>query len=508
MEEGADEEVFHFAFDEGAGDAVAGVGEEELLEVFVGADERVGDLEGGGGVDVVVVLAADEEEVAFEAVGVDDVGVLGIGGIDGPSHELLVPPEFVEAVVVAAAEGDGGFVEVVVPEEGGERVLPAGGPAEDAHAADVEPRVACGGGFQPEDAVGEAGVAEVFVADVVEGLGAAGGAHAVDADDDEAEFGEDVGEVVDGEEGGGEAVAVGAGVDLLEDGIAFVGVEARGEAEDAPDVGFAVAALGVEDDGHGPAGGGEVGDVLALEFGDDGAVGGAAESGDGGAVGAGGVVDEDGAVGGEGDVVVGVAGGEVAPARAVERGHAEVALVGAFGGVDAGGGEPDLAGGFVHAEDVVDDEGALREGDGAAVGGEAPELPPAGAFGDPEGGEAVGEVAQLACLVVDEGAGALLEAGAAHAVGIDFPERDGAEAALGPFEGEGFGVGAPTGRGHEPLFFQAGVVQGDDAAVGDVDERGQAHGHVVPRAGVGHRAGGGEEGVKLLCPTGFRCGKG
>ena len=376
-----------------------GVGEDELLEVLARVDERVGDLEGGGGVDVVVVLPGDEEEFAFEEVGVDDVGAFGVPGAEGPTHELLVPPEAVEAVVVAAAEGDGGLVEVVVPQEGGHGVLPARGPAVDAHALQIHPGAVFGRRLHPEDAVGEAGVAEVAPADVVEGLGAAEGAHAVDAHHDEAQGGEHVGEVIHREEGGGELVDGRPRVDLLDDGVLPLGVEVRGQAEDAPDVGLAVAPLGADDLRHLPAGGLQGRDVLALQLGDDGAVGGAPQEGHVRAVGARGVVHEDRAVGRERHVVVGVLGREVAPARAVERGHAEVHLIGAFLGVDPAGGEPHLPGGLVHPQDLVHHEGALRQRRGAPVGVKAPQLPPACPLRHPQRREPVREVTPLARYV-------------------------------------------------------------------------------------------------------------
>ena len=90
---------------------------------------------------------------------------------------------------MAARGGNGGFVEVAVEEKRSERTLATGGVAVDAEPVDIVPGVFGGGGFVPVYAIGEAGVADVFPADIVESLGAIGGAHAVHLDDDEAEFG-------------------------------------------------------------------------------------------------------------------------------------------------------------------------------------------------------------------------------------------------------------------------------------------------------------------------------
>ena len=67
-----------------------------------------------------------------------------------------------------------------------QRVLPAGRGAVDADARDVVPRIFRRDRLVPEDAIGEAGVAQILPRDIVECLRAIAGAHAVDLDDDEA----------------------------------------------------------------------------------------------------------------------------------------------------------------------------------------------------------------------------------------------------------------------------------------------------------------------------------
>ena len=202
------------------GGAVAGADDGHEVEGLAGFLQGADDLRGAGGIDVGVEFSDDEEEIALQLVGVVFVGAAGVAFIDGPAHPLLVPPDFVHAVVVAAAVGDGDVVEVVMIEQGAHGVLAAGTAAVDADAGEVHPGACFGGGFDPELAVGKAGILEVFPADIVEGLAAMIGAHAVEFDDDEAEFGEDVVIEQAAEILGGEG-AVRSGIDVFDDGVFF-----------------------------------------------------------------------------------------------------------------------------------------------------------------------------------------------------------------------------------------------------------------------------------------------
>ena len=147
-----------------------------------------------------------------------DVGLLGVVRADRPAHPLLVPPDLVHAVVVAAAVGDADLVEVAVEEQAPQGVLAAGRAAVDADAGQVHVRILRGGGFDPEDAVGKAGVAQILPADVMERLGAVGGAHAVDLHDDESQIRHALLSRVEGESLGDERV-VRACIDVLDDRI-------------------------------------------------------------------------------------------------------------------------------------------------------------------------------------------------------------------------------------------------------------------------------------------------
>ena len=149
-----------------------------------------------------------------------------------------------------AADGD--LVEFGMEQHAGGRVLAAGRGAVDADAAEVVPRILLGDGLVPEDAIGEAGVLEVVPADVVKRLGAIGRPHAVDLHDDETQVGQRR-EPADRAERLGNERALRAGVDLLDDRVFLGRIEVLGPADDAPDVGLAVAALGDEHLGRLPA---------------------------------------------------------------------------------------------------------------------------------------------------------------------------------------------------------------------------------------------------------------
>ena len=121
-----DEEVGAFVFAEVFAHGVVGAGDEDELEVLVGLDEGVDDLVGGGGIDVVVLFADEEHELALEVLGVLDVGGGDVGAIDGITHPLLVPPDFVHTVIMTPAGCIGCLVEVTVPQYCCHSVLSAG----------------------------------------------------------------------------------------------------------------------------------------------------------------------------------------------------------------------------------------------------------------------------------------------------------------------------------------------------------------------------------------------
>ena len=75
----------------------------------------------------------------MELVCVVLVGTARIALIHGPAHPLLIPPDFVHAVVMAAAVSDGNAVEVVVIQQRPHGILATCAAAVNAHARQVHP---------------------------------------------------------------------------------------------------------------------------------------------------------------------------------------------------------------------------------------------------------------------------------------------------------------------------------------------------------------------------------
>src|SRR5687767_13832543 len=162
------------------------------------------------------------------------------------SHPLLVPPDFVHTVVVTSDRRHSSLVEVWVEEQSPERVLPTGRCAVEADPRDVVIRILRRHCLVPEDAVREAGVAEVLPRHVVEGLRAVVRTHTVDLHDDEPDLRLRL-HGVEGAKGLGDEGTLRPGVDVLDDWVLFRGIEVGRSIDDAPDVGLSVATLRDED---------------------------------------------------------------------------------------------------------------------------------------------------------------------------------------------------------------------------------------------------------------------
>ena len=253
MEEVADEEVVAFVLAIAFAHGVVDAWEDDEFEVLAGTDESIGDLHGAGGIDIVVEFTDDEHQRALELRGVVDIAALYVGGVDGIAHPLLVPPDLVHAVVVAAAGGIGSLVEVAMQEDGGGGLLTTGGGTEDAYVVGIHVGVFLGSGTNPSLAVGEAGILEVLIAHLLELLATPRGAHAVELHDDEAELGQRGHIPVEGLEGLRRIGIARTGIDVLDDRVFLRRVEIGGTLDDAPHRGFAIAARGNKDFGSLPA---------------------------------------------------------------------------------------------------------------------------------------------------------------------------------------------------------------------------------------------------------------
>lgn len=137
--ERAAEEIEYPAADVTVAEVMAESWKVELLKALVGLHEGTHHLQRRDGIHILVEFAVDEQQVAFKAVRVRHVRVLGVPGTDRVAHPLLVPPHLVHAVVVATAERNSSAVEVAMEEKGAEGVLFAGRVAVDANAGEMPP---------------------------------------------------------------------------------------------------------------------------------------------------------------------------------------------------------------------------------------------------------------------------------------------------------------------------------------------------------------------------------
>src|SRR4029079_5093936 len=169
--------------------AMSTVGHDGQVEVLFRLNERVDDLIARRRIDVRVELADDEHQVALQVLRVNRVRRRLIVRTERPSHPLLVPPDLVDPVVVTAGVGVGDFIELWMEDEAAHRVLSAGRRSIETDTRNVVPWVLRGDSLVPENAIGEARVAEVSPGDVVERLRAVARSHAVDLHQHEPELG-------------------------------------------------------------------------------------------------------------------------------------------------------------------------------------------------------------------------------------------------------------------------------------------------------------------------------
>lgn len=247
VEEVADEEVVAFVLAIAFAHGVMDARKDDEFEVLAGTDEGISDLHGAGRIDIVVKFTNDEHQRALELRSVVDIAALYVRGVNGISHPLLIPPDLVHAVVMAAARGIGSLVEVAMQEDGGSGLLTTCGSTEDTYVVGIHKGVFLGSGTNPSLAVGEASILEVLIAHLLELLATPRGAHAVELYDDETKLSQWGHIPVEGLEGLRRIGIARTGIDVLDDGVFLRRVEIGGTLDDAPHRGFAIAARGDED---------------------------------------------------------------------------------------------------------------------------------------------------------------------------------------------------------------------------------------------------------------------
>lgn len=174
------------------------------------------------------------------------VGIFDIGFVDGPVEPLLVPPHLVDAVVMAAAVGDGDFVKFRVMQEGGGGRLTSGGSSVNADAGEVHFWVLSGGSLHPFNTIGEAGVFKVFVGDLLKILAAVISSKTIDLNDNKTAFGHFIFMAGPAAPSFGNEGTVWASVDVLDDGVFPPLLKITRSPDDSVDVVFVVAILADE----------------------------------------------------------------------------------------------------------------------------------------------------------------------------------------------------------------------------------------------------------------------
>ena len=199
---------------------------------------------------------------------------------------------------MATGVGNAGFVEIAVIQHRAQRVLPAGGSAVDAHMRQVHEGVRGRRRLDPEDAIGQTGIAEIFPADILEFLRAARGPHAIHLHNDKSPVRQFLLRVAGVETLGCEEV-LRPGVNIFNDGISFLLTKIPGFPNHAVDVSRAIAAFGAETLRRFPAGSEQRFGVGFLQLAKELAIAGAPQLGDGRQVNARPGVEEVAAVGRE-----------------------------------------------------------------------------------------------------------------------------------------------------------------------------------------------------------------
>ena len=137
---------------------VAGRGDHHEGVIYFCFVECSGEICRANWIDVFIDFSYGEHQFPFEPMGLIDVGLSGIMGAYWIVHPLLVPPDFVDSVVMAATVGDGNFVKVVEIDEGTSRTLPSRRASIDAYSAGVHLWVELGRFLDPLDAIRKSGV--------------------------------------------------------------------------------------------------------------------------------------------------------------------------------------------------------------------------------------------------------------------------------------------------------------------------------------------------------------
>jgi len=217
-----------------SGEVVVGAGEESAFISFSGAVEGVDELEGVGGVDIVVDEAVHDEEVSFKLIDIVEDGsqLIAAGILLGGAHVAFGPDGIVVAPIGGSGAVNGGVEDVRVLEQGHGGEVAAVGVADDADAASIDIWSAA----EEFDTVSEIfGVddSEVEISSGCEGFAAIGSAPIVDGGDDEAVFGVGIDRLIEVMD----PLRTRATIDVKYHRVFFLGIEVGRKVENAVEIG-------------------------------------------------------------------------------------------------------------------------------------------------------------------------------------------------------------------------------------------------------------------------------
>ena len=281
--------------------------------------------------------------------------------------------------------GDRHLEELGVAQDGVGGSEPAAGVPVDAHATQIDERIAGGELLDDRDVVRYAVVDEVAVVAVVERLGAVRRPQVIDLHHHEAHLSQCEVLPASLELPGADAAYLGPRVDVRDDRVFGVLVQVGRQIEHPVQIGNAVTCLRAEHLGRGKADLLEAGDVRPFQLPHDTAVGGAAQHRDRRLVNARVRVHEVAAARREHDLVIGVLGGEQRQVGAVEPDVVHVRVVGVAPRLPATRNKMDALARFIDVEHFAHDPGA--GGDlvlEVSVAVEAIEMPPTVALRPPD----------------------------------------------------------------------------------------------------------------------------
>lgn len=231
---------------------VALAGNEQHIETFPSFDQFINDDNGIGGVDVIIHIAMNQEQMALQVlrqllVGRDLALERDISSLVGDlvhAMVLLAPPTVVDVVVMITCARDGHFEEIRIEQHGRCGHEPSSGMAVNADPVDIHVGIAGAQLLDRSLVIGQGIVSQVAIAVVVIPFRAAGvSASVTHANHDEAGLCQAVCTGIQGnvtEEG---TLCLRTWIDVVDHRIDLGGVEVKRFEDDSVEIGHTVGGL-------------------------------------------------------------------------------------------------------------------------------------------------------------------------------------------------------------------------------------------------------------------------